>query len=137
MGKQPCKVCNQVKDWNGDDPQCPFTDGDVFSEDNWNCGLINELMDICYEGNNPIHPFVDYRYCEDMKYATIWIDGMKDEEEQSIGMAVWVAWYKNRGATDAVWILDSRGEPRKPTVAELKRIIKFCKVAEGPKEKQI
>lgn len=117
-----CKMCQaRGKDWNGDDPKCAF-DGE-FSK-NWNCATLNAIRDICYEGQDPMPPGVDYRYCDDMKYATVKIDELEDENGDHIGMALWVCWYKNRGCTDAVWILDAYLPPRRPTESELEAIIR-------------
>jgi len=113
-----CKRCRERgKDWNGDDPVC-FLDGGFGR--NWNCATLNAVRDICYEGQNPMPHGVDYQYCDNMKYATIRIEEVEDGE---IGMALWVAWYKNRGATDAMWILNSDEPPRIPTEDELEAII--------------
>jgi hypothetical protein len=38
-----------------------------------------------------------------------------------------VSWYKQRGGTDALWILDSYNKPRKPTEEELLAIVKYYK----------
>ena len=111
-----CKKCKQRgKNWNGDDPSCFFSEGDH----NWNCATINEIRDICYEGQEKMPYGVDYQYCEDMKYATINIDQIEDVD----GMALWVAWYKNRGKTDQVLILDSETGARDPTEKECLNII--------------
>ena len=99
--------------------QCAF-DGKF--EDNWNCQTVNEIRDICFEGQE--FPYeVDYKYCDDMKYVTIKIDDI----EEVNGMALWVSWYKNRGTTDAMWILDSYNEPRRPTEKECLAIIEYFK----------
>jgi len=117
----PCKRCiARGKTWSGDNPNCAF-DGNFAS--NWNCATLNALRDIVYEGQNTMPPGVDYQYCEDMKYATVKIDDIENGGGEKIGMALWVAWYKSRGTTDAVWILDSDREPRIPTEAELDVVI--------------
>jgi len=116
-----CKKCKERgKDWNGDDPQCAFV-GEF--HENWNCATLNAIRDICHEGQDPMPPGVDYRYCDDQKYATIQIDGIHDSKGNWIGYALWVCWYKSRGRTEAVWVLDSDGPPRRPTEDELLSII--------------
>lgn len=117
----PCKRCiARGKDWNGSDPKCAF-DGSF--QDNWNCATLNAVRDIVYEGQPEMPPGVDFRYCDDMKYATVKIEEVEDSAGGRIGMALWVAWYKNRGKTDAVWILDNDNPPRVPTEGELERVI--------------
>jgi hypothetical protein len=112
----PCKACLvRGKTWNGGDPGCAF-DGEF--SDNWNCATLNAVRDICYEGQNPMPHGVDYQYCDDQKYATIKIDHIECDGER-IGEALWVCWYKSRGRTDAVWVLDSYEAPRRPTEEEL------------------
>lgn len=114
-----CAACSdRVKFWKGDDPKCAFRTG-VFSSDNWNCATVGMIRDLVYEGQSPMPPDVDYRYCEDMKYATIKIDHLPIHwMDTSEPMALWVAWYKSRGRTDAIWLLFSDQPPRAPTAAE-------------------
>lgn len=114
-----CKMCtDRLKDWNGDDPICAFSfDFNL----NWNCATVNAIRDICYEGRELPYG-VSYQYCEDYKYATINTTGI-EVRGRPIGMALWVAWYKNRGRTDALWLLDSSGEPRQPSEEELRAVI--------------
>lgn len=119
---QICQACQSAtKDWNGDDRRCAFSEG-RFSSNNWMCATVDALRDLVYEGQTPMPPGVDYRYCEDQKYATVVIDHVELEGER-IGLALWVSWYKSRGGTDAVWLLDSSSPPRTPTEAELRAIL--------------
>lgn len=116
-----CQLCIQRgKTWNGDDPICAFEGA---FEENWNCATINEIRDICYEGKGELPHGVDYQYCDDMKYATIKINELELPNGSAMGLALWVSWYKSRGGTDAMWILDSHGAPRQPTEEELRLII--------------
>lgn len=118
----PCKRCGQIKDWHGDEPKCPFAANDAFGE-NWNCGIINKVRDLCAE------VFV---YCDDQYYATLGIHDAEDDDGEFIGLALWVTWYKRRGATDAMYILDSHGPPRNPTYRELELIVKHLSVTTTP-----
>lgn len=123
-----CKLCQKRgKTWSGADPKCAF-DGSF--SDNWNCATLNAIRDICYEGQNPMPSGVDYQYVNDMKYATIKIDDVEgdfvdDKRGRSIGLALWVSWYKSRGRTDAMWILSDDEPPRQPTESELLAIISY------------
>jgi hypothetical protein len=125
---RPCKRCGHSKSWSGDNPTCPFSSRDVFST-NWNCGLINEIRDICDVAANGTDYRLHYKYCDDQKYATIAIDqiGEEDDSLPYMGLTLWVTWYKSRGATDRMFILDSHDPPRPPTFDELKRIIAYYK----------
>ena len=115
-----CKMCKERgQTWEGDKPRCAFESG-VFDEDNWQCATINALRDLVYEGQSPMPPRVDYRYCEDQKYATVCIDGIEGADG---ALALWVSWYKNRGGTDQAWLLYDDGAPAKPTERQVLAIL--------------
>lgn len=105
-----CKARGQT--WNGSPPICAFDD----FERNWGCATVNAIRDIVYEGQSPMPQGVDYQYCDDMKYATVGVDNV--ELSTGPAMALWVAWYKSRGTTDALWLLNSDEAPRRPTEAD-------------------
>lgn len=113
----PCELCRtKPQDWSGDPPTCAFRSG-AFSANNWNCFTANLIREIVYEGQETI-PEVDYRYCSDQKYATICLDSFDWLDDQPAPIAMWVCWYKNRGKTDAMWLLFEGQPPRAPTEAE-------------------
>ena len=114
-----CKLClSRVKDWAGDDPTCYFDGGH-----NWNCATVNAIRELCYEGQE-LKQGIHYEYCDDEKFATFNIHYI----ESYIGNCLYVAWYKQRGSTGAIWILGGEGDiPRKPTEKELLAIIKYYK----------
>ncbi len=115
-----CVACeNRRQDWKGDKPKCAFTSG-VFGE-NWNCATVNMIRDICYEGQ-ALKNGVDYKYCDDNKYATIKVD---DININGRPLALWVSWYKNRGSTQAMWLLFDNNPPRPPTEKECLLIYDF------------
>lgn len=117
-----CKACQErVWDFKGDQPRCGFSAG-AFSPDNWNCATLNALRDLVDESQHPMPPGVDYRYCADQKYATVHIDDVELNGDW-LGLALWVSWYKNRGTTEAVWILDHTGVPRQPSEAEVLAVL--------------
>ena len=114
-----CKACqDRVKKWNVSDSACAFLTGE-FAEENWNCATVNAVRDICYEGQE-LKNGIDYQYCEDDKYATVKIDHI---EITGRPLALWVSWYKNRGCTQAMWLLFDKEPPRKPTEAECLAIV--------------
>lgn len=106
-----CKARGQT--WNGSPPVCAFDDWGG----NWNCATIGAIRDIAYEGQSPMPSGVDYQYCDDQKYATIFLDRIEDLPSGR-ALSLWVSWYKSRGRTDALWLLDSDGPPRRPTEAD-------------------
>ena len=99
--------------------QCYFSN----TKTEWNCQTIGLIRDLVYEGQE-LKPGIQYTYCDDQKYATIKIDNIR-EDDKWIGRALWVSWYKQRGSTDALWILDNISKPRKPTEEELLAISKY------------
>ena len=123
-----CIACAaRGKTWNGSDPRCAFETG-AFSPENWNCATVNALRELVYEGQNPMPPGVDYRYCDDQKYATVCIDDVELDGAR-IGLALWVSWYKSRGSTEAVWLLSQDAPPRAPSEAELRAILTHYRIA--------
>jgi len=119
-----CKRCGISKNWSGSDIRCPFQDSEEFSDENWNCGIINQIRELCELAMEGTDKRLHYQYCDDQKYVTINIDNI-ELDDRSIGMCLWVTWYKSRGRTDDMWILDSRAAPRRPKFEELKKIIDY------------
>ena len=123
---KPCEKCGQIKDWNGDSPKCPFKTQNTFA-DNWNCGHINKIRDLCDTAMNGEDYRLHYQYCDDQKYVTINtsdIDYNKDEDA-GLGLCLWVTWYKSRGRTEQMWILGEYGKPKNPTFEQLQLIIEY------------
>lgn len=131
---KPYSICGHEKYWNGDDPKCPFSSSEKFSDNNWNCGLINEIRDICDRAMNGDRPHeLHYVYCDDQKYVTIKTDdiGLDRDDDINLGLCLFVTWYKSRGRTDGMWILSSHEPPRVPTHDELKVIVDYYNTPEG------
>lgn len=113
-----CKACKERgKTWEGSDPRCAFN-SERFDSNNWNCATAGLIRDICYEGQKLPHG-VDYQYCDDQKYAIVKVCHI---EGLCGALALWVTWYKQRGATDAMLLLFEREPPRMPTEQECLRI---------------
>lgn len=117
-----CKARGQT--WQGDAPTCSFPNGGEFVSGGWNCATANAIRDICgaYEAG---HPNTDFRFCDDQKYATI---NISEIEMDNGAYALWVTWYKNRGRTEAMWLLDAHETPRRPTEADCVAIIGALRV---------
>lgn len=125
-----CKKCNCEKNWNGDNIECPFQNSEIFGN-NWNCGIINEIRDLCELGMEGKDYRIQYQYCDDQKYVTIKTDDIefeRDDNYDNLGLCLWVSWYKSRGRTEAMWILDEYNPPRKPKYQELRTIIDYYKI---------
>ena len=116
-----CDACDKRgKTWKGDDPKCAFTGG-KFGE-NWNCATVGMVRDICYEGQIETPAGVDFKYCEDNRYATLKVNDIELEDRP---LALWVSWYKSRGSTQAMWLLFDNELPRPPTEKECLAIVEF------------
>ncbi len=117
-----CK--ERIKNWSGDDPVCYFDN----PSQNWNCATLDNIRDLVYEGHE-LKSGIHYEYCDDEKFAIINIHEVEiDNEDRNgfyIGRCLYVAWYKNRGGTEALWILDGEDMPRFPTEKELLAIINY------------
>ena len=133
-----CAACRaRGKPWKGDDPRCAFDNKNrLFQEDNWSCATVEGIRDLCYEGQAKLPPGVDYQYCDDQKYASINIDKV-ELEGSGIGLCLWLTWYKSRGSTDEMWLMNPRnaildspyplGAPRPPTEDEVLAITAYYK----------
>lgn len=125
-----CKMClERGKTWEGSDPVC-------FLEDhNWNCATANAIRDICdpHWREPETLPFgVKYIGHDDTNYALILVwdidfgDGYYEDDIGGFPACLYVQWYKERGATEALWML-GEGIARKPTEHELLKIIEYYK----------
>lgn len=125
-----CKKCGHKKTWNGDDISCPFQTDSEFG-DNWNCGIIGEIRDICEAAMNGEDHRLHYQYCEDQKYVVINTDCIQwddySDNPEPLGLCLWVTWYKSRGRTDQMWLLNSHGQPVKPTFEQLQIVVSYYK----------
>ena len=118
-----CPACeDRGQTWKGDPPTCAFPDRQLFSPKNWNCATVGKIRDLVYEGQE-LPAFIDYQYCDDQKYATV---NISDGEIAGFPLALWVSWYKQRGTTDAMWLLFEHEPPRLPTLAEVNIILDYC-----------
>lgn len=125
-----CAACSTAtKDWNGSDRKCAFPDGSPFSSDNWMCATVQMVRELFWDqgpGQHSCHQHhIFICFGEDQWTATIDLSarGMPFE----IGRTLWVSWYKSRGKTDALWLLDEDAEPRRPTETEILAIMEGLK----------
>ena len=110
-----CKLCiERGKTWDGSDPKCAFITG-IFDGSGWNCATANAIRDIIEEQELAV-------YQDDQYYASIPISNIIDGEE-----CLWVSWYKNRGRTEAMWLLNHYSKPREPREEEVELIINAYK----------
>lgn len=88
-----CKICDlRGKTWNGSDPVCAFDNKGMLKKnlkDNWNCATLGILRSISYDKDRVI---------------------FSDDENSSIldheGNFIFLKWYKSRGRTDYIKIIN-------------------------------
>jgi hypothetical protein len=127
-----CRACQERgKTWDGGDPVCSFPDGGAFTPRGWNCATANAIRDVCGDAwERERNPAVDLRRHEDQNYATILIDNT--DLPSGPALALWVSWYKDRGRTEAMWLLHEGDAPRRPTEADAIAIIEALDEAQEP-----
>lgn len=126
-----CKACQvRVKDWNGDDPKCAFTNGG-FSNDNWRCATVSKLRGLVIQTLDTDVEGIYYCNYEDQQYATIntvnievakWTD--EDGWATPNPVCLWIGWYKNRGSTEGMYLMFEHLPPRPPTEDECLVVLK-------------
>jgi hypothetical protein len=108
----------------GSQPRCAFPDG-VFVGDNWNCETAGQIRTICTADNygvitDELPIGVSYQWDEDENYATIQTARIGD----CFGVFMYVQWYKNRGRTDIIAIIDNTVS-RPATEQECRAVIAY------------
>lgn len=116
-----CPSCEQRgQTWSGDAPKCGFHADGTMTEHNWNCATLNALRDLA-------EPVAIWQ--EDQNYATLPLWEVVDHTPSRVfpewPLALWVTWYKRRGATDALYLLFDDIEPRVPTLAQCEAVIAY------------
>lgn len=115
----PCVACKKRGDkiWDGDDPKCSFPSGGAFTAEGWNCATADYVRGLIGDVFGASHERVTKQWQNANWSATINIFDI----ELSSGHAdsLWVAWYKNRGRTEAMWLLSRYDQPRLPTEADV------------------
>jgi hypothetical protein len=124
-----CELCKtETKDWDGDDRSCSFPDTlsgqNLFSREGWNCATANAIRDLTNQDFQTI-PNSHSTYCEDQYYSTIKVNEVDLLDGDAL--TLWVSWYKHRGRTDAMWLLNEYDTPRIPTERDCLAIINFYK----------
>jgi len=116
-----CSRCGHEKSWNGSDILCPFQNGDIFA-DNWCCRQINKLRMICENAIDNKDSRFHHQYCEGQNYATI---NTSEIDFELHAECLYITWYKSRGRTEGMWLMNQDYPPRKPTFFDLQKIIEY------------
>lgn len=113
-----CRRCTERgKNWEGDDPKCAFPHG-VFTSDNWMCATALALRGVCAD-----LPLLDDAFAirdDDSSWGVINVIGI--ELERGYYKTLWLSWYKNRGRTDGILLLDD-GSVDTPTLDDCERVL--------------
>ena len=120
-----CPRCqSRGKTWQGADPKCAFPGG-VFSTDNWNCATMGALRELV-AGEGDFGPGKAGVLCrhDDSAAGLIPFETANNGLPSGRGLDngfIALAWYKQRGRTDAaVVIRDSGADPvQEPLTLEI------------------
>lgn len=122
MSAHQCDLCRRrPKNWNGSDPVCAFAEGPLWSPKNWNCattGLIRSLFSQ-HNGKGRLPEGVFHDRLNDENLGIVSLVGREDLSLEGDPIALLAKWYKSRGRTDALVLVDDDGEVRRPTEEEL------------------
>lgn len=131
MATEVCKACaDRAKTWEGDDPKCGFPGGAAFAAENWNCATVSEFRNTVYDLASSPWPFHQFDYHRHEDQHVVIVDLADTELASGPARSLWMSWYKSRGRTEAMWLLDEDQAPRTPTEADLVAILQSF----GPKE---
>lgn len=124
-----CNLCKTTpKDWQGGDRKCSFPGGSTFDPAGWNCATANAIRDLCGSSHDGFAGKVGQAISErwdDNCTSFIMLRGL--ELESGFFDGLFVSWYKERGATNAMWLLNGDDPPQKPTEQDCLAIIKSIK----------
>lgn len=125
-----CPRCQaRGKTWNGADPKCAFPDQGQFNSSNWNCATANALRDLCGDEGCPWRDKVVETHGVRQAYGIRWDDKswgainiIEIDLERDNYKTLWLSWYKLRGRTDAMLLLNDVGSEL-PTYADCDAIL--------------
>lgn len=121
-----CAACSTTpKNWEGGDRVCGFADNIPFSADNWMCATVQKVREIFWDegpGPHSQHRHTIFTCFNDDQWTTT-IDLDAVELPSGAARTLWVSWYKSRGRTEAMWLLDEYETPRRPTEADIIAIV--------------
>jgi len=88
--------------------------------ENWNCGIISQIRKLCeFAIDNYDSRLLHYNNNGE-NYITI-----SFEENNDIGLCLWISWYKDEYKKANMWVLDNDKLPRRPTYSELKLVVNY------------
>ncbi len=125
-----CHRCStRVKDWVGDDPNCAFSNKEgLFHSTNWNCATTNTLRSLISNQVDAWGTNFGVSYSDDDVLAIIPLQKVTDEldqdttTEQYLGDFLLVGWYKQRGETKLLLLVD-QDLTRVPNIHEVESIL--------------
>jgi len=115
-----CPRCKQQgKDWEGSDPKCAFSNG-VFTRDNWNCATasaLRGLVNVASDSNG-------WKCRDDLAAGSFGVLRVPSAAEDVVKGYVVMSWYKNRGCTGQIWVMEDDNPPHPITLEEAEAILK-------------
>lgn len=125
MINKPCPICaipaserglNLAPGFN---VRCAFPDEGMFYSANWMCGTLGRLWDFIERTHDGLS-WISVNYYDD--WCTVLIR-VADLLPDGVYQDLWVMRYKQRGTTNAMWLLGPDLDPRPPTLAEMEHIL--------------
>ena len=126
-----CELCKQIKNWEGDNPSCPFTDSEsLFNKENWRCGHISKLRRLILEVYKFGHARKHLKYIQHNDHSQVLFDIQDMSDTGIIGrynilegaLGLYMSWYKSRGCVNSIYLTLDDGSVRPPTFAEIDHI---------------
>lgn len=121
MGPNDCKRCqSRGKPENyGSDPTCAFSNPEhIFNPDNWSCATVDRIREIIYDRLED-----KICYSDDSSFIVIGISNVS-LKDQGIGDFLLAGWYKQRGKTDTLYIVEQEAI-HVPSLKEVEAILDF------------
>lgn len=119
---EKCKLCKEHElDLKGSASVCAF---EGRFANNYMCSTLSKLRTLCLRAEDEEISGLQHYFKNDQHYCTIDISDVLMEDE-SFGVALWVTWYKSRGRTEQIWVLDDANVPRRPTETEVLAICHY------------
>lgn len=96
--------------WSGSLRECAFVDGSAFSSHNWNCATVNRLRALCEPERRSVLDGVAIYATNDLWHALIDVSEVPLHEQSNSIVWLQVIWYKRRGQTLNVSVIDTEGD---------------------------
>lgn len=123
MGASNCRRCqDRGKPKNfGSQPKCAFANEEsLFSSENWNCATANAVRDLI---DNTYSSTICYSDDYSLVVMPLSCVQVSEAEGEPIGDFLVASWYKQRGTTDLLLIIND-GKSIHPSLEQIETILK-------------